>query len=71
MDELDNLARSEIVHLGSDASYASTELLEAIRWSYFTVVCIVFLLGCWNVIKYLVIEKRWKAFPLTLMYTVS
>ena len=71
MEDFGRVSHSVITRSESDTKQPSTELLQALRWSYFAVVCIVFLLGCWNVVKYLVIEKRWKAFPLTLMYTVS
>lgn len=46
----------------------SDSVLQAIRWSYFSLVCIVFLLGCWNVVQYLMRGKKWHSFPLVLMY---
>ena len=38
------------------------------RWVCFGILAIVFLLGSWNVVLYLIIESRWRAFPLTLIY---
>ena len=46
-------------------------MINGVRWGYFGFVCVLFALGFWNVIKYLWLEKRWKAFPLLLMYIMG
>ena len=49
----------------------SESVINGVRWGYFGFVCVLFALGFWNVIKYLWLEKRWKAFPLLLMYIMG
>lgn len=62
--------------VGENDSQTSTQgpskaTLEAIRWTYFGIVCLLFILGVVNSIRILIIKGKWKTFPLTLMYVCA
>ena len=46
----------------------SRSLLESLRWTYFSIVLLVFALGCFNIWFFLVKKQKWRTFPLLLMY---
>ena len=47
----------------------SIEVMQGIRFTYVALASIVLLMGFTNIARYLIIQQRWKAFPLTLTYT--
>ena len=53
---------------GEIESDPSRTLLEAIRWSYFGIACVVFILGSLNVWYFLIQQGKWRTYPLLLMY---
>ena len=56
---------------GKNNELPSKEVVQSIRYTYIALASIVLIMGCWNIYKYLVFQKRWTAFPLTLMYIVG
>ena len=49
----------------------SPETIKVTQYICLAIYCLVFLHGCWNIVKYLIMESRWKAFPLLLMYSCA
>ena len=49
----------------------SNKAVDITRYSYLAILSLIFIHGCWNIVKYLILDSRWKAFPLLLMYTCS
>ena len=46
----------------------SEGLIRAIRWIYLAIVTIVFILGCLNLLIFLIKKGKWRTLPLLLMY---
>ena len=53
---------------GDIAHDPSKPVLEAIRWTYLALACLVFILGTVNFVNFLIIKGKWRTFPLLMMY---
>ena len=45
--------------------------LDVTRYTYLVILALIFLHGTWNIVWYLILEQKWRAFPLSLMYICS
>ena len=56
------------MHHLTSISDPSNKLLEAIRWSYLAILCLIFTLGTVNFVIFLLRNGKWRTLPLLLLY---